>query len=532
MDFAGRTVEFRGFLRTEDASEFVGLWLREDGEGGAPLGFDNMQSRAIKGTHDWAEYSIVLPLRPEARQLVFGALIAGTGKLWVDDLELLVDGKPVWDAPKMERPKTPADTDHEFDKGSGVTPSELSKVQTENLATLGRVWGFLKYHHPEVTSGKHHWDYELFRVMPGVLAASDRAAANVAMVKWIAGLGAVGKCDPCAKLDEADLHLRPEVDWIGDQALLGSALSERLRAIHANRLAGKQYYVSFVSGVKNPSFDHEGAYAGVKLPDAGYQLLGLYRFWNIIEYWYPYRDVLGENWAGVLAQFVPRIALAKNAEAYQRELMALIARAHDTHANLWSSLGVRPPVGACQLPVLVRFVGDRPVVAGYTAAEAGKATGLKAGDAILELDGVPVSKLIEEWSPYYAASNEPTRLRDIARAMTKGDCGPAKVRIRRETAEPIEIATARVAAVAGGQGRLHPRPSRRDLSAPFGGGGLSQALFGEGRRRGEICGRRQGNQGADCRHTQLPVGVRGFCAGLAAGGKGNRVCAFHGGRRV
>ena len=85
-------------------------------------------------------------------------------------------------------------------------------------------------------------------------------------------------------------------------------------------------------------------------------------FWNIIEYWYPYRDIVGESWDSVLAEFIPRIAVAKTSESYQRELMALIAQVHDTHANLSSSLQLRPPVGVCQLPVVVRFVENSTVV--------------------------------------------------------------------------------------------------------------------------------------------------------------------------
>ena len=141
IDFAGKTIELRGFLRTEDVSEFVGLWLREDGEGNTSLAFDNMQSRQVKGTHDWAEYSIVLPLRAGARMLFFGALIGGTGKLWVDDLQLLVDGKPVWEAPKVERPKTPADTDHEFDKGSGHYANRAIKGTDGEPGDLGKGLG-------------------------------------------------------------------------------------------------------------------------------------------------------------------------------------------------------------------------------------------------------------------------------------------------------------------------------------------------------------------------------------------------------
>src|SRR5215510_877199 len=44
IDFRGSTVEYRGFLRTENVSGFTGLWLREDGTGGR-VAFDNMQQR-------------------------------------------------------------------------------------------------------------------------------------------------------------------------------------------------------------------------------------------------------------------------------------------------------------------------------------------------------------------------------------------------------------------------------------------------------------------------------------------------------
>src|SRR5205807_2202783 len=169
IDFAGTTIELRGFLRTEDVTDFVGLWMREDGESGS-VAFGNMQEKQLKGTTGWSEYSVILPFRAEAKQLFFGVLLAGTGKAWADDLLLLVDGKPIWEVPAVERPKTVIDTDHEFDDGSGVILKDLTKVQIDNLATLGKVWGFLKYHHLQVTSGKHQWDYDLFRIMPAILA--------------------------------------------------------------------------------------------------------------------------------------------------------------------------------------------------------------------------------------------------------------------------------------------------------------------------------------------------------------------------
>src|SRR5205807_4348912 len=118
----------------------------------------------------------------------------------------------------------------EFDKRSGIALSNLSRVQIDNLVTLGKVWGFLKYHHPSVTSGKFHWDYELFRVLPAVVAAPDRAAANAAMLNWIQRLGAVRDCVSCAKPDESKLQFPADVSWIRDESLLGPDLSKRLQS--------------------------------------------------------------------------------------------------------------------------------------------------------------------------------------------------------------------------------------------------------------------------------------------------------------
>jgi hypothetical protein len=362
LDFTGSNIELRGFIRTEDVTEYASLWMREDGPNGS-LAFDNMQRRAVKGTTPWTEYSIVLPLRPAATRLYFGFLFSRTGKAWADDLELLVDGKPISAAPKTE--KTVLDTDHEFDFGSNVVLTELSKAQIENLATLGRVWGFLKYHHPLVTSGRRHWDYDLFRVMPAVLKARDRAEANKALSEWIRGLGEVSACNPCAALDESNLQTKPDVGWIGDDALLGAELSASLRFVYKNRASdAKQFYVSKNAGIGNPQFDHELAYPDKRFPDAGYRLLALYRLWNIVEYHAPDRNVIDEDLAKVLAEFIPKIGLAKDADEYQRELFELIGHVHDTHANLWSSMRVQPPVGGCMLPVEVRFIEGQAVVAG------------------------------------------------------------------------------------------------------------------------------------------------------------------------
>jgi len=100
MKFTGKRIDLFGWLKLENVSGWVGLWLREDGRTGKIWEFGNMASRQLKGTHDWAEYSEAIPINSKATELRFGFLMVGTGKAWADDLDLYVDGKLVWELPK------------------------------------------------------------------------------------------------------------------------------------------------------------------------------------------------------------------------------------------------------------------------------------------------------------------------------------------------------------------------------------------------------------------------------------------------
>ncbi len=431
MDFAGKSIELHGFLRTQDVIGIAGLWLHVEAYG-ERLASESMRDKHLEGTTDWQEFSVTLPRNPDGREISFGAYLVGSGKIWVSGLRLLVDGKPIEEAASVELPKTALDTDHEFDQGSRVSITTLSRAQVTNLATLGKVWGFLKYYHPEVKAGHRNWDYELFRILPMILVAPDRTSADAALVHWIGTLGEVPACKACTHADMKKLPLKPDLAWISDERRLGKGLSQRLRWIRDNSPGSDQFYVMLDADNGNPLFRHELPYPLPAYPDAGFRLLALFRYWNMVEYWFPYRSIIGGGWERVLTDSIPKLAMAKDQDDYVHQMMALIASIHDTHANLWSSLDSRPPVGDCQLPVALRFIQGHPVVYRYLDGDAGKASGMQIGDTLTALDGVPVAQLIKQWSPYYGASNRAALLRQIAEYMTLGSCGDTTLGILRD----------------------------------------------------------------------------------------------------
>jgi len=329
-------------------------------------------------------------------------------------------------------------TENEYHEGS-VAPT-ISAQTTENLYLLGKVWGYLKYHHPRATSGCLDWDAQLLEVIGDAVAAENRGEASGRLGRWIHDLN--NPSTACDVETPEPVHFSVDKDWVAEVNLLGEELTKAMASIGARSGSDKeQHYVSLADGVGNPKFQYENPYADMAPPDWGYRLLALYRFWNIIEYWSPYRNLITDDWDEVLKEFVPRFVAANGDDQYVLELMALIARVEDGHANLWSSLDARPPAGTLNVPVGIRSIEGRPVVwrdreEGLLSGETEvTANGLVYGDVILAVDGIPVSKLIESWKPYFGVSNHGTLLRETSKFLLRGSESKVDVWIERDGKE-------------------------------------------------------------------------------------------------
>ena len=109
--FLGKRLRLSAWMKTEDTNDGgVHLWFRIDAkEGGAMLGFDNMDSRPVKGTTEWKNYSIVLDVPANAGALAFGFFIDGAGRAWVSSVKLDEVGSdvPTTSTPEKKWPAAP-----------------------------------------------------------------------------------------------------------------------------------------------------------------------------------------------------------------------------------------------------------------------------------------------------------------------------------------------------------------------------------------------------------------------------------------
>ena len=147
----------------------------------------------------------------------------------------------------------------------------------------------------------------------------------------------------------------------------------------------------------------ERAYAEMHNPSIEYRLLAAFRFWNAINYFYPYKALMGEDWNAVLLSAIPNFEQAGDSLQYGLAVAALVSKIHDSHGFVRTP-GLIPYFGRTSPGLKVRYVEGKAVVTEVATDSAALASGIKVGDVISRVDGEPADRRRARFTPYIAYS--------------------------------------------------------------------------------------------------------------------------------
>ena len=309
--------------------------------------------------------------------------------------------------------------------GFSMTSDDLSDPRVPgNLETLCRVWGYAKYHHPVFcdTLCRVDVDSALFALLPKVVHA-DRDTRNRHLLDWVRSLGAYtpNRVECEQTLAPYDLVETADLGWTADTVLLGGELSKLLQDLrYAER--DENYYLRMGTMENGPGYHYlslrnERSYPTPQM-DSGLNLLLLFRLWNVIEYYAPYRAVTLHPWNEVLSTYIPLMGVETDGRCFARLYMRLIRELNDGHAYA----PIEMLFGQRMLPVWPLQAEGRLFV-GYSGDSL-----LERGDEVVAIDGEPISERLELLREYASRSNEAS-LRQALRYY--GLC------TRRDTAEVV-----------------------------------------------------------------------------------------------
>ena len=310
--------------------------------------------------------------------------------------------------------------------------------QGARLAALAKVWGLLKYFHPGVAQGTMNWDTSLIDELPRIQAADSRTAFNDEIVRFMRSAGAPPRVAAGASLETPEAE--PAFRWIDDDQLFDPPTIRELKTTRNAVIAGTNRYVRPVASVGNPDFATESAYNEIgPLPPTGLRFLALARFWNMVQYYAPNRDITDRPWGDVLTRLVPRFLEAATTSEYQLAVCELTASLNDTHAFTGSSAlttlwGTKSPA------IRTRYIESQTVITDafdFLTANAD----LRPGDIVTDVNGVSSEEARERLRPYVWASNEGALQRNIDTLLfrtnaTTTTLGVSRFGVRKELVVP------------------------------------------------------------------------------------------------
>ncbi len=307
-----------------------------------------------------------------------------------------------------QKPNLPAQS-----TSSGVTvPASLTKQTQENLFVLGRTWGFLKYYHPVVAKGVYSFDSSLFSILPAVLNAGSLSETDELLFKWINTLGDENRFPIVPTNHDSNVYSKADLSWLSDKKLFSEMLSTKLNNIYLHRNTDTNFYVKPAEEL-NPSFKTEASYKSMNSEDGGFRMLALFRYWNIIDYFFPYKHLFTKDWTEILKEFIPRFAVNNTPLDYRLTCWRLINSVHDTHASIYRDSILNNWTGMKGPTMDFKTIDKKIIVRDFLDDSLGKFEILKPGDEIVTVEGRTVEEIRKFYEPYLCASNETVADRNL-----------------------------------------------------------------------------------------------------------------------
>ncbi len=292
--------------------------------------------------------------------------------------------------------------------------------ETEKLALTGKIWGFLKYYHPDVAAGKFNWDEELFRILPKVKASRAEEDLSQVYLEWIQGLGQVKECKKCKTVGKQETFDKNfNLNWINNSPILTAAVVKELLFIEQNRHQGRKHYVTTYKEVGNINITNEIIYKNFDWTNEDLRLLTLFRYWNIVEYFFPYKYQTDTNWDEVLNQLISKFLHPKTELDFHLAMLELIVSIDDSHGVFHTDL-LSEFFGKYMMPVDLDVIEDQVVITHFFNEAFAEKDDLRIGDVITKIDNQSYQDIFSNRSKYIAGSNIPRKRLGGYHAIFKG----------------------------------------------------------------------------------------------------------------
>lgn len=221
----------------------------------------------------------------------------------------------------------------------GVCRAQVTDDTNGRLYLLCKTWGYVKYFNQNKCY--RVWDQRLVPTINEVLAATNNIEFNTAILKFLNDSGNnVAVQDPPAM---PDTNLLVNTEWIHDTRFSPEVRSF-LETFSSNISPERSScLVRYNNGTSPRAFGYidfsmDTIDATVNYSLASQRLMTVFYYWNVINYYFPYRHLMDESWDSVLMKFIPLFRKSMTDIEFEKMFLKLISNLNDSHGVASSPL--------------------------------------------------------------------------------------------------------------------------------------------------------------------------------------------------
>ena len=306
----------------------------------------------------------------------------------------------------------------------------LEQHQINRLSLLAKTWSAGKNFHSG--SCQINWDQSLLETIDMVVNASDKNAFNHSLNTMLDGLGTNAISNQSIPQTPTEISQPIDYSWTNDDEL-NAATQNRIKTLITTFRPRNNCHV--LNGqVNQGDYSTDNRYAHILTPNKEQRLLAVFRFWNIINMYFPYKNLIDQPWDDVLDTYIPLIYDADDQVEYQRLMRRFTSAIQDSHA-FFTSQTFNNSFATAHLPFRIKTAEGQAIIYKKLADQ----TSMNIGDKVLSINGVSVKTLQQQNFLFNAASNPATLVRNSDYFYNIGEPGTAQLTLVNANNETYNI---------------------------------------------------------------------------------------------
>jgi carboxyl-terminal processing protease len=307
-----------------------------------------------------------------------------------------------------------------------------SFAQDQFVEQFNCFWGCLKYNDVNKKHTETDWDRIYLNIYPDVILVRSQDEFNQVLESFV-------ECFDKKKWKKSNPEHFENVETINYLSLISPKLKCYLYAVqnesfgYREQLPAKQSFCN--SSIYFPCFKNEKSYPIDSCSIEKYRSLSLAKFWNVIEYFYPYKKELKLEWSKVLNKYIPLFRKPHTETSYLSLCRELNTEIYDAHAAT-SLQGAFTKLNKLSVPFSVLFKDRMKVSHSLDSL-------VKIDDVILKINDLTPNELFHQKESFYKVLNGACR-QDIINKMLLSNSVNTNLTILRDGNDTLNVTVTNV----------------------------------------------------------------------------------------